>query len=67
MITMKSLDLFWRRSDCGVAIKIQVADAVIRAKLLYGMESAQLIPSVLKRVETLQLKILRKIVRMDTT
>ena len=67
MITIKSLDLFWRHSDCGVAIKIQVADAVIRSKLLYGMESAQLIPSVLKRVETLQLKILRKILRMDTT
>ena len=31
MITMKSLDLFWRHSDCGVAIKIQVADAVIRS------------------------------------
>ena len=31
------------------------------------MESAQLLPPVLKRAETLQLKILRKILRLDTT
>lgn len=67
MVTLEALDMFWRHSDCGIAIKIHVADAVIRSKLLYGMESAELIPSVLKRVETLQLKILRKILRMNTT
>ena len=67
MITMKSLDLFWRHSNCGTAIKVYVADAVIRSKLLYGLESAELIPSVLKRLETIQLKVLRKILRMDTT
>ena len=67
MVTIKMLDTWWRHSDCGTALKIQVADAVIRAKLLYGMESSQRIPSVLKRVETLQLKVLRKLLRMNTT
>ena len=63
----KKLDLFWRHSNCGVAIKIHTADAILRSKLLYGTESAQLLPSVLKRIETFQLKVLRKILRMDTT
>jgi len=67
MATMKKLDLFWRHSNCTTAMKIHTAEAVLRAKLLYGLESAQLIPSVLKRVETFQLKVLRKILKMDTT
>ena len=42
------IDLFWRHSDCPVHIKVYTADAALRSKLLYGLESAQLIPSVLK-------------------
>ena len=60
MATMKKLDLFWRHSDCPTHVKVHVADAVLRSKLLYGLESAQLIPSVLKQLETFQLKVLRK-------
>ena len=67
MITMKKLDIFWRHSNCPTHVKIHVADAVLRAKLLYGLESAQLNPAVVKRLETFQLKVLRQILRMDTT
>ena len=67
MVTMNKLDLFWRHGDCSTAIKIHTAEAVLRAKLLYGLESAQLIPSVLKRIEVFQLKVLRTILKMDTT
>jgi len=67
MATMNKLDLFWRNSSCDVAIKIHTADAVLRSKLLYGLESAQLIPSIAKKLETFQLKVLRKILKMDTT
>ena len=35
--------------------------------MLYGLESAQLIPSVAKRMEALQLKMLRKNLRLNTT
>ena len=56
----KKLDLFWRHSPCSKAIEVQTADAVLRSKLLYGIESTQLIPSMLKRLETFQLKVLRK-------
>ena len=48
-------------------MKVYTADAILRAKLLYGLESSQLIPSVAKRMETLQLKVLRKIFRLNTT
>lgn len=67
MVTMKKLDLFWRHSDCDIAVKIHTADAVLRTKLLYGLESSQLLPSALKRLETFQLKVLRKILKVDTT
>ena len=67
MVTLKSLDTFWRHSDCGVALKIHVADAVIRSKLLDGTESAQLTPATAKIIHTLQLQVQRKILRLDTT
>ncbi len=67
MTVLKKLDLFWLHSDCPTRTKIIALDAIIRAKLLYGLESAQLIPSVLKRLETFQLKVLRKILRLQTT
>jgi len=67
MATMKKLDLFWRHSDCPVYIKVYTADAVLRSKLLYGLESAAIIPSVLKQIETFQLKVLREILKIDTT
>jgi hypothetical protein len=54
---MKKLDLVWRHSDCPIHIKVYIADAVLRSKLPYGPESAQLLPSVLKKFETSQLKV----------
>ena len=67
MAVLKKLDLFWRHCDVRVGFKITVMDAVIRAKLLYGMDSAQLTPANQRRLEVLQLKGLRKILKMTTT
>ena len=67
MATMKKLDLFWRHSDCPTHVKVYTADAVLRTKLLYGLESSQLLRSALKRLETFQLKTLRKTLKVDTT
>ncbi len=55
MATINKLDLFWRHSDCPVYIKVYTADAVLRSKLRYGLESAAIMPSVLKKIETFQL------------
>jgi hypothetical protein len=67
MVTLKKLDTFWAHSSCPTKIKLGVLDAVIRSKLLYGLESAQLNQPELNRLNTFQLKGLRKIMRMQTT
>lgn len=59
-VTMKKLDLFWHHSSCPAKFKIRVIDSVLRSKVLYGMESAQINEPDLKRLETFQLKTLRK-------
>ena len=66
MVIRKSLDLFCRHRNCHAGIKIHVADAVLRSKLLYGLEPAELIPSVLKQIEKLQLQVRRQILQLNT-
>ena len=46
MIVLKRLDLFWGHSNCSLRQKLIAYDAVIKSKLIYGMESAQLNPAV---------------------
>ena len=67
MTVLKKLDIFWRHCDVKNAFKINVLDAVIRSKLLYGIDSAQLTTSNQRRIEVFQLKGLRKILKMNTT
>ena len=67
MIVLKRLDFFWRHSDCPERYKLEALDAVVRSKLLYGLESAHLGEALVKKLDTFQLKGLRKILRMDTT
>ena len=67
MATMKKLDLFWRHSNCPTHIKIYTADAVLRTKLLYGIESTQLTESCQNKLETFQMKVMRKILKIDST
>ena len=56
MTVLKKLDIFWRHCDVKNAFKINVLDAVIRTKLLYGIDSAQLTTSNQRRIEVFQLK-----------
>ena len=42
-------------------------DAVLRSQLLYGLESAELGMTLLNKLDTFQLKGLRKILKLDTT
>ena len=67
MTILKRLDIFWRHCDVKIAFKITAMDAVIRAKLLYGIDSAQLTPSHQRRIGVFQLKGLRNILKMNTT
>ena len=56
MISLKKLDLFWLHAECSVALKIQVYDAVIKAKLLYGLETTQLTGTSMDALDIFQLK-----------
>jgi hypothetical protein len=67
MAIMKKMDLFWRHSDCPVRLKLTTLDAVIRSKLLYGLDAVNLKEPEKKRLDAFQLKGLRKIMHMQTT
>ena len=67
MSTLNKLHQFWRHSDCPTKFKIIALDAVIKSKLLYGMETAQLTQGAIQRLDVLQLKGLRTILKMTTT
>ena len=67
MVTMKKMDLFWLHANCPAKFKMLVLDAVIRSKVLYGLESAHLYDADLRNLETFQLKGLRKLLGLKTT
>ena len=64
---MQKLNTFWLHSNCPAKFKLIAADAVIRTKILYGFDSAKLGETELKRIDTIQLNIFRKILGLKTT
>lgn len=66
-IHSRTLDLFWTHSSCPTQFKLLVVNAIIRRKVLDGMVSAQLNEPALNKLELLQLRALRKILKMSTT
>ena len=67
MVVLKKLDLFWRHGNASLRRKIQVQEAVINTKLMYGLESLQLHMTAYKKMDVFQLKGLRKLLKMETT
>ena len=65
--TVKRLHQYFRNSDNSVRFKIQVLNAVIRSKLIYGLGTAVLTRKTRTAIDTFQLKGLRKIRRWTTT
>jgi hypothetical protein len=55
-ITWKKLETYWKHSDCSVKQKLIVYDAVIRTKLIYGLESVQVNDEMEKKIDAFQLK-----------
>ncbi len=58
---MEKLEEFWKHTDTSLRFKLIVYDAVVRAKLIYGLESAQLNQDHKRHIDTFQRKGLRKI------
>ena len=65
--TLNKLNFFWSKSNCPTKFKINVYDAVIRAKLVYGIDLVCLPKCLQQQLNTFQLKGLRKILGMNTT
>ena len=66
-ITIKRLHIFFYGTDCSTRRKLHVYSAVVRSKLMYGLETAMLNKSVLNRLDAFQMKGLRKIMKMQHT
>jgi len=66
-IILNKLQVFWKKSTCPTKFKLQVFDAVIRSKLVYSLNVTQLPQHLMNRLNTFQLKGLRKILNLKTT
>ena len=64
---MKRLQDFWNNPNCPTKFKLQVYDAVIRSKLVYGLESVELTAGQIRHLNAFQLKSIRRILKMKTT
>ena len=67
MTTLTQMHIFFRHGDSSITRKLQVYDAVIASKLMYGLESVVFNDSVADRLDSFQLKGLRKILHIPTT
>ena len=60
MTILKKLDIYWNKANPTVKQKLIVYDAIIRSKLLYGLESAPMNESVKHSLDIFQMKGVRK-------
>ena len=64
---LEKVTLFWRNSGVDTKRKLQIYDAIIRAKLVYGLETVQLTESMISRITAFQMRGLRQILGIDHT
>ena len=60
---LEKLDELWKHGNHEAREKLIIYDAVIRTKLMYGIESLQLNQDQLKKLDTFQLKGMRQILK----
>ena len=58
---------YWKASNANQKWKLIIFDAVIRSKLLYGLETVHLTSALLKQNDAFQLRGLRKILGLAPT
>ena len=66
-VTWRKLSPFWNKSNIPKRIKLTIYDALIRSKLVYGMESLYFTQDVKSKVDAFQLKGLRRILNLPPT
>ena len=60
-ITWKRLHVYWKATNASKKWQLLAYDAIIKSKLLYGLETAQVGKAGLKRIDAFQLKGIRQI------
>ena len=63
----KKMHIFFYNSDNTIARKLQMFNAILRAKIMYGLETAVLTTAELNKLDVFQLRCLRKILKLPTT
>ena len=58
-LTLKRLDTFWLKGNSSYKFKLRVYNCIIKAKLMYGLDSSQLNPRHLSMLDTFHLQGLR--------
>ena len=66
-VAWKSMGVFLKHSKASTKTKLWVYDAVVRAKLVYGLESVQINQAMQKRLVAFQLRGIRQILKIPTT
>lgn len=61
------MKLFWNKANTSIRWKIQVFNAIIRSKLLYGLECIQLSNAEISRLNSFRNKSLRRILGKPPT
>jgi hypothetical protein len=65
--TLRAAHAFWRHGHCTIKFKLQALSAICYAKVLHGLEGAELTGRSLQALDVFQLRALRKILHMPTT
>jgi hypothetical protein len=63
--TVRKLRDFFKKSQCSNSWKIMIYNAVVVSKLVYGLESLELVDSLKTRLDAFQIRGLRHILKID--
>ena len=61
------LQLFWSKANTTIKWKLRVLDAVLLSKLMYGLDTMQLTKNELQKLDSFQMKMLRRILSVPPT
>ena len=67
MATFNKLHIFLYSSDNTTERKIQMFNAILRAKVMYGLETLVMNTAIKNKLDVFQLKCMRKILQLPTT
>ena len=67
MVTLMRMRALWSHSNCSIRFKLNVLQTGLFAKILFGLESAELTVHALQAIDAFHLHGLRKIQRIKTT